>query len=249
MALLTTPRSRDTLRADVPYSIMNPVKEISQGDVSLRQVFSAFALSLTSILFVTQSVAQDLTSPEIAERFRAQLRSIEDAQRDPSLGATRGLVLVPVAPTEAARDSAAQGGADATELTLNPDGGSTGGEEQAAVWTVPADERVDISVTFAFDSAALAPDQKAKLRGVCDGLLSAGVGVLKIVGHTDASGPWEYNQQLSELRAGEVKRYFVSDCGVPADRLEAIGVGEQMLSDPGNPRSPANRRVEFQAVS
>ena len=67
---------------------------------------------------------------------------------------------------------------------------------------------------------------------------SAGVNVLRIVGHTDASGPWSYNLKLSELRAEEVKRFFESDCGIAADRLQAIGVGEQF---PFDDRDPARR--------
>ena len=35
-----------------------------------------------------------------------------------------------------------------------------------------------------------------------------------------------------ELRAEEVKRFFVSDCGVSADRLDAVGMGEQLPYDP-----------------
>lgn len=215
----------------------------------MGQVFSAFALSLLSTFLVTPASAQELSSAEIADLFRAQLRLIQGAREDPSQGATRGLVLVPVAPTEAARDEAAQGGGDATELTLNPEGGSEGGQGKDAVWTLPKDTQMNVRVTFAFDSAALGADQKPRLREVCDGLRQAGVGVLKIIGHTDASGPWDYNQQLSELRAEEVKRFFVTDCGVAEDRLDAVGVGEQFPYDAKNPRASANRRVEFQAVS
>ena len=73
--------------------------------------------------------------------------------------------------------------------------------------------------------------------------------MLRIVGHTDASGPWSYNLKLSELRAEEVKRFFENDCGVAADRLQAIGVGEQFPFDDRDPGAAVNRRVEFQAIS
>ena len=72
---------------------------------------------------------------------------------------------------------------------------------------------------------------------------------MRIVGHTDASGPWGYNQKLSELRAQEVMRFFVDSCGIPADKLQAVGVGEQFPFDDKNPRAGVNRRVEFQAIS
>ena len=116
-------------------------------------------------------------------------------------------------------------------------------------WELPKYEQVNMQVTFAFDSSALSGSQKPKLQQICGVLGAAGVNVLRIVGHTDASGPWSYNQQLSELRAQEVMRYFVNDCGIPADRLQAVGVGEQFPFDDKSPRAGVNRRVEFQAIS
>ena len=53
----------------------------------------------------------------------------------------------------------------------------------------------------------------------------------------------------SVLRAEEVKRHLVGDCGLSADRLEAVGVGKRYLSNPDDPRGEENRRVEFQALS
>ena len=62
---------------------------------------------------------------------------------------------------------------------------------------------------------------------------------MRIVGHTDASGPAGYNQKLSVLRAEEVQRFFVNDCRIAPDRLQAIGVGEQF---PYDDRDPLRRR-------
>ncbi|TPE48202.1 OmpA family protein [Amaricoccus solimangrovi] len=190
-----------------------------------------------------------MTSDEIAGRFRAQLRSIRSVQADPSVGMTRGLVLIPVAPDEEtaaqAEEAATAGGGEAV-LTLTP---ATRDAAPKAVWTLPKEEQVNARITFAFDSAALAASQKPKLREVCAALGQAGVGVLRIIGHTDSTGPWDYNQKLSELRAEEVKRFFVTDCRVPADRLQAVGVGEQFPYDESHPAAAANRRVEFQAIS
>jgi outer membrane protein OmpA-like peptidoglycan-associated protein len=84
---------------------------------------------------------------------------------------------------------------------------------------------------------------------LCEALKAADVQKIRILGHTDASGSAEYNERLSKLRAEEVKRYLASDCGYPADRMEAQGVGERFLFDESNPRADVNRRVEFQALS
>jgi OmpA-OmpF porin, OOP family len=64
----------------------------------------------------------------------------------------------------------------------------------------------------------------------------------EIDGHTDAVGPEEYNQGLSERRADAVVSYLASD-GIDKSLLVAKGFGK---SKPrvANPYSPENRRVE-----
>jgi len=201
--------------------------------------------------------AQGMTDAELVQRFRAQMQMIKAAETPgvPSLGATRGLVLLSPGDQPAAEVSVGTA-TPAEGLTLAPvPGGSdtaAAGSEAAPTmthWELPKDEQVNVQVTFAFDSSALGDAQKPKLAQICEVLDKAGVNVMRIVGHTDASGPWSYNQKLSELRAQEVVRFFVDSCGIPADKLQAVGVGEQFPFDDKNPRAGVNRRVEFQAIS
>ncbi len=64
-----------------------------------------------------------------------------------------------------------------------------------------------------------------------------------IVGHTDARGSEQYNQQLSERRAAAVKEYLVRTAGIDEARLIAIGLGKSKpLADP---LAAENRRVEI----
>ena len=109
--------------------------------------------------------------------------------------------------------------------------------------------QVNVFIRFPFDSATLTPDQEPALTQMCTVMKASDIKLFRIAGHTDASGTAEYNQKLSQLRAEEVQRYLVGDCGIAADRLEAIGLGEQFLSDPKDPKAAGNRRVEFQALS
>jgi len=108
---------------------------------------------------------------------------------------------------------------------------------------------VNIQISFDFDSAALRTDQKPKLTTLCTVMQKVDVNLFRIVGHTDASGAADYNERLSLLRAQEVKRFLVSDCGIAETRLEAVGVGEAFPLDKADPRGDVNRRVEFQALS
>ena len=69
---------------------------------------------------------------------------------------------------------------------------------------------------------------------------------LRVIGHADSRGTDEYNQALSERRAGSVKRYFTGKQVDPA-RVVTEGRGE---SEPAAPNTSAagmsqNRRVEF----
>jgi outer membrane protein OmpA-like peptidoglycan-associated protein len=108
---------------------------------------------------------------------------------------------------------------------------------------------VNIRIEFAFDSAALDDAQKPKLQKLCNVMQSSDINLFRIIGHTDASGTADYNERLSRLRAEEVQRFFVNDCGIDPGRLEAVGLGKRFLLDNVDPRSEQNRRVEFQALS
>jgi OOP family OmpA-OmpF porin len=120
---------------------------------------------------------------------------------------------------------------------------------QVVVAELPAEEQVNIRISFDFDSSALRPDQEPLLVTLCAAMKKTDVTLFRIIGHTDSSGSASYNETLSLLRAEEVKRHLESDCGIPAEKLEAVGVGARYLYDPENPRGEVNRRVEFQALS
>lgn len=142
---------------------------------------------------------------------------------------TRGLVIVP--------------SAQAPEVT--PENAIT----PAAYVELAKNEQVNIQVSFDFDSAVLRDDQKPKLEVLCKVMAKIDVDVFRIVGHTDASGSADYNERLSLLRAQEVKRHMVTECGIPEAQLQAVGVGEQFPFNTSEPRADENRRVEFQALS
>jgi OOP family OmpA-OmpF porin len=159
-----------------------------------------------------------------------ELREIFQKQK------TRGLIITPG--TEA---TAPEAGAETTTTDV--------AAAEPALVDLPADEQVNIQIRFDFDSAALKDEEKPKLVALCEAMKSVDVQLFRIVGHTDSSGSDEYNQRLSLLRAEEVKRHLVSECGIDGARLEAVGAGEARPVDADDPRADANRRVEFQALS
>jgi OOP family OmpA-OmpF porin len=71
---------------------------------------------------------------------------------------------------------------------------------------------------------------------------------LKVVveGHTDSVGSDAYNKNLSQERADAVKKYMVEKNGVDANRIKAIGFGEErpIASNDTEEGRLQNRRVE-----
>jgi len=96
-------------------------------------------------------------------------------------------------------------------------------------------------VFFDFDSAQLKQGGRRELERVADVLNKYRKTTIRVEGHTDQTGPEQYNQQLSERRAQAVKDALIQ-MGVIKERIEAVGYGEtQPISS-----SPAqNRRVEL----
>lgn len=181
-------------------------------------------LGMSAAQAPAQGTGAAMTEEQIRARFQKQK--------------TRGLSIAPVS------DGAAAAAApQAAETTIaRGDAGTTG------FHTLPPEEQVNINIAFDFDSAALREDQKPKLTALCNVMAEIDVEVFRILGHTDSAGSEDYNQRLSKLRAEEVKRFLVSDCGIAPTRLEAVGVGETAPLVPGDPRADENRRVEFQVL-
>lgn len=112
--------------------------------------------------------------------------------------------------------------------------------------SVRVKSKVDLKVPFEYNSSELAPAAAAQLTELGNALQREALASYRfeIAGHTDASGPAAYNQQLSEARANSVK-VFLIDRGIDPARIESIGLGEEQLADPDRPNHASNRRVEI----
>ena len=193
---------------------------------------AAVAAALLTLVGSGVSAQSDLTADQIKDAFNKQK--------------TRGLVIVPSgqAPATAAQNTTTTTTSTSTATASTPVVAAPT-EEYVAV--AKADQ-VNVKISFDFDSAALREDEKPKLASLCEAMKAVDVAVFQIIGHTDSSGSAAYNENLSLLRAQEVKRHMVSSCGIAENRLQAIGLGESAPFDAADPRSDANRRVEFQAL-
>lgn len=220
------------------------------------------SLAICAALLPAGAWAQDLSEEELLELFLAQ-RDAYKAAVEGKTELTRGLTLVTaddvqIATEVATEDTAATETTTTTEVTTTevaatePDATTetvVTATESATLVKMPADLGVNIRIEFAFDSAALDEAQKPKLAKLCNVMKGSDIQLFRIIGHTDASGSDDYNERLSRLRAEEVQRFFINDCGIEAGRLEAVGLGKRFLLDDVDPKSEQNRRVEFQALS
>lgn len=114
-------------------------------------------------------------------------------------------------------------------------------------------ERVGEGIQVTFDSGILFDVNESTLRAAAQQNLSdladsleeyEGTDVL-VVGHTDATGAAEYNQELSERRADSARTYLLG-AGLDPERVTALGMGEEEPVDTNDTDSgrQANRRVE-----
>jgi outer membrane protein OmpA-like peptidoglycan-associated protein len=108
------------------------------------------------------------------------------------------------------------------------------------VMRVPGEE------LFALDSEVIEPAAHETLAKVAELIGMFDDRDIRIIGHTDAMGDAEYNQALSERRAGLVKKFFVDNYDLAEARLEVVGAGERQPIATNATRSGrrANRRVE-----
>jgi outer membrane protein OmpA-like peptidoglycan-associated protein len=116
--------------------------------------------------------------------------------------------------------------------------------------TRPAENEIAVQLTndilFDFNSFALRPESRETLRELANNFRQYPNEEVSVEGHTDNVGSDEYNQRLSEQRAGSVRDYLV-DQGVPTDRVSATGYGKtrpKASNDTPEGRQ-INRRVEI----
>jgi len=104
-------------------------------------------------------------------------------------------------------------------------------------------------ITFGFDKATISSDSAVVLDVAVDQLKQCPNIRMRIDGHTDSTGPEEYNLGLSRRRAEAVKDYFVGH-GISAMRLTTRGLGESQPIESNATREgrAANRRVELHPI-
>jgi len=111
-------------------------------------------------------------------------------------------------------------------------------------------EKTTMSATtlFDFDKAVLKEEGKVALHELDDEIKAKGAKVVDIdvIGHTDSTGPADYNMGLSVRRAQAVADYIISE-GIDASIIDVSGEGENnpIASNDTREGRAENRRVDI----
>lgn len=101
-------------------------------------------------------------------------------------------------------------------------------------------------VFFDYDQFTVRDDARATLDRKVPILRANSNVTIRIEGHADERGSVEYNLALSLRRANSIRDYL-ANFGIPANRLEVAGLGEERPADSGTSEAAfqRNRRGEF----
>jgi OOP family OmpA-OmpF porin len=111
-------------------------------------------------------------------------------------------------------------------------------------------EKTTLSTTtlFDFDKSTLKEEGKVALHELDDDIKAKGAKVVDIdvIGHTDSTGPEDYNMALSLRRAQAVADYIISE-GIDASIIDVSGEGESnpIASNDTREGRAENRRVDI----
>ena len=109
----------------------------------------------------------------------------------------------------------------------------------------------DDKVRFPLNQAEISDDARKLIDDVVEPLKSKNRGVyLEIEGHTDSTGPEEFNRTLGEQRALAVRNYLHDQVGIALNRMQVISYGAAApLVDNKTPEHRSqNRRVVIKTL-
>jgi OOP family OmpA-OmpF porin len=104
---------------------------------------------------------------------------------------------------------------------------------------------IRLDVQFASNSTLVNAKYFPQIKKVAAFLKEYPKASVVIEGHTDDSGSAAYNQSLSEKRAQAIAHVLTKELGVAANRVSAIGYGEEkpLVNNNSAANREANRRV------
>ncbi len=115
--------------------------------------------------------------------------------------------------------------------------------------TAQQSPQFEIPVEFSKGSDQILPRSRANLNRIAQALLSPQLAmiVVAVEGHTDMSGSYRVNRDLSQRRAEAVRQYLYSQ-GVALHRMQAFGYANDQLLPGLSMNAPQHRRVVLRRI-
>lgn len=113
---------------------------------------------------------------------------------------------------------------------------------------IAAEGRVAVhDILFDTDAATIRPESAEVLAEIATMLQQHPELSLMVEGHTDSTGDFDHNMELSKRRADSVKHWLVENHGIAAERLRTMGLGSTQPKDTNDTDAgrQQNRRVEL----
>lgn len=153
-------------------------------------------------------------------------------------------VVAPVKPAPAPVDSDKDGVVDANDKCPNTNAAFKVDATGCAVMLTEAVE-IQMNVKFANNSAAVNAENFSEIQKVADFMKQFAKTEVTVEGYSDDRGRAEYNKSLSQKRADAVKMTLINEFEINADRVSAVGYGEENpIADNATAEGRAkNRRV------
>ena len=103
-------------------------------------------------------------------------------------------------------------------------------------------------VQFATGKATIKPDSFPRLDAMVEYMTHKKTARIEISGHTDDAGKKAVNKKLSQQRADAVRDYLVSK-GIDADRIKAVGYGDEKPIAPNDTSEGRQRNRRIEAIA
>jgi OOP family OmpA-OmpF porin len=190
---------------------------------------------------VSSAVVED--EPEQAEVVEEVVEELVEAKPEP-MPVVEAVKPVAVVPAPAPVDSDNDGIVDSEDKCANTDAAF---KVDATGCPVMLSETVSIQmdVKFPSNSSVLSAEYDAELKKVADFMQQFDQTIVTVEGHSDDRGRDAYNKAISQRRADAVRDALISKFNLPADRVKAMGYGEESpIADNATAEGRAtNRRV------
>lgn len=204
----------------------------SDANQLLAQAFESKAEIAASGTEPAPEAAPDAVATGIRARLVRALGASKDQAPDIAAQAQTDYdcwVLYGNVPSAAAAAQACKTSLDSSLMRLEAAGRPAPPPAPAPAPPPPPPPPADFTVYFNFDSWTLTAEDLTVLTDVINTARNGGQSQITIVGHTDTSGPADYNQRLSVHRANVVVEALV-DMGARRPAIHPSGVGENDLA-------------------